>query len=246
MVHTSETFVAFSRSIIAFLTLFLFARILGKQQVTHLNFFEYATGITIGSIAAELSVNLSAKALVHWVGLATWTACTLGFQWMVTRNRRLAKIVEGEPVVVIQNGKIFYENLRLLRFTIDDLLLQLRGKDVFDLSEVEFAVLENNGTLSVLKKSQHRPVTPADLGIPTQYEGLPTELIVDGVVIEQNLRQVKLDAAWLLDQLRSRGITSPREVAYAALNSKGELYVSLYRDDPAGAVADMSDYPGSQ
>lgn len=246
MVGTSESFVAFGRSVIAFVTLFLFARILGKQQITQLTFFEYATGITIGSIAAELSVNLSAKGLVHWIGLATWTGCTLLLQWMATRNRQFAKIVEGEPVVVIQNGKIFYKNLRLLRFTIDDLVLQLRQKDVFDLSEVEFAILENNGTLSVLKKSQHQPVTPKDLDLPTAYKGISTELIVDGEVIEQNLKQVQLDREWLLDQLRARGIASPDAVVYASLSTQGELYVSLYRDEPAGAIVDVSDYRGSQ
>lgn len=242
----SETLIALIRSVIAFITLFILTRSLGKQQISQLTFFEYATGITIGSIAAELSVNLAAKGLVAWVGLVTWTGLTFVVQWLAISNRGLAKALEGDPVVLIQNGKIFHKNLRLLRHRLDDLLLQLRQKNVFDISEVEFAVMEPNGQLSVLKKSQHQPVTPQDLGISTEYEGLPTELIVDGELIRENLRQVNLDDAWLREELRRRGIGSPREVLLAVLNTKGELYVSLYDDAPAGRVADVSDYPGSQ
>ncbi len=242
----SESLITFSRSVIAFLTLFIFARLLGKQQITQLTFFEYATGITIGSIASELSVNLDSKGLVHFIGLATWAALTLLFQWMVTKNRRLAKVIEGEPVVVVQNGKIFYNNLRLLRHRVDDMLVQMRQMKVFDISEVEFAILETNGTLTVQKKSQFQPVTPNDMNLPTAYQGLPTELIVEGTVIEQNLKQVNLDKTWLANELRARGIASPKEVGLASLNTQGELYISSYRDQPAGATANVSDYHGSQ
>lgn len=242
----SETLITIVRSVIAFVTLFLFTRLLGKQQITQLTFFDYATGITIGSIASELSVDLESKGLVHWIGLTTWAALTLFVQWLVTKNRQLAKVIQGEPVVVIQNGKIFHKNLRLLRHTLDDLMVQLRQKDVFDISEVEFAILEPSGILTVQKKSQHLPVTPKDLDLSTDYKGLPTELIVDGKVIEQNLNQVQLDRAWLVDALRERGIASPRDVVYASLNTQGELYVSVYRDMPEGSLSDASDYPGAQ
>lgn len=242
----SETLIAFTRSVIAFFTLFIFARLLGKQQITQLTFFEYATGITIGSIASELSVSLSSKGLVHWVGLATWAGLTFLFQWMATKSRRLAKLIEGEPVVVIQNGKIFHKNLKILRYTLDDVMSQMRKMNVFDISEVEFGIMETNGNLSVQKKSQHQSVTPSDLGLSTRYKGIPTELIVDGKVVQQNLQQVNLNVEWLLGELKSRGIHHPKEVAYASLNTQGELYISLFREEISGAVTDVSDYPGPQ
>lgn len=242
----NEPAIALIRSLIAFFTLFIFSRLLGKQQIGQLTFFEYVTGITIGSIAAELSVNLETQGLIPWIGLLTWSFLTLVLQWSVTKNRRLAKIVEGEPVVVIQGGKILDHNLRLLRYRMDDIMVQLRQKDVFDISEVEVALLESNGALSVKKKSQLEPVTPRDLNLPTAYKGLPTELIVDGELIEQNLEQVGLDREWLLERLAEKGISSLKEVYYASLNTQGELFISTYHNRPHGSINDVSDYPGSQ
>jgi len=242
----NEPAIALIRSLIAFFTLFIFSRLLGKQQIAQLTFFEYVTGITIGSIAADLSINLETQGLIPWIGLVTWAFLTMFLQWIVTKNRRLAKIVEGEPVVVIQGGKILEQNLRLLRYRVDDLMLKLRQKNVFDIADVEVALVEPNGALSVQKKSQVEPVTPRDLNLPTAYKGLPTELIVDGELIPQNLKQVGLDRAWLMERLSQQGIGSIKDVFYASLNTQGELFVSTYHNRPTGSVSDVSDYPVSQ
>lgn len=242
----NEPLIALVRSLIAFFTLFIFSRLIGKQQISQLTFFEYVTGITIGSIASELSVSLEHRGLITWIGLATWSFLTLLLQWAITKHRRFAKIIEGEPVVVIQSGKLYDDNLRTLRYRVDDIIVQLRQKDVFDISEVEVALIEPNGHLSVKKKSQLEPVTAKDLGISTEYQGLPTELIVDGEIIDKNLEQVGLDRGWLINTLVQRGINSPKEVFYASLNTQGELYTSTYRNRPPGAISDASDYPGSQ
>ena len=171
---------------------------------------------------------------------------TLLLQWAITKHRRFAKIVEGEPVVVIQSGKILNDNIRLLRYRVDDIMVQLRQKNIFDISDVEVALLEPNGTLSVQKKSQLEPVTPKDLNLPTEYKGLPVELIVDGEILDQNLRQVGLDRAWLVNALAQREINSPKEVFYASLNTQGELFTSTYQNRPHGSVSDVSDYRGLQ
>jgi uncharacterized membrane protein YcaP (DUF421 family) len=114
---------------------------------------------------------------------------------------------------------------------MENLLTQLREKDIFRISEVEYAILETNGILSVLPKSQHRPLTPGDLDIPTEYEGLSSEIIVDGVVIYPNLEQNNLDEQWLIRELRKQGINSPRDVFFASLESDGNLYIDRSRDD---------------
>ena len=133
------------------------------------------------------------------------------------------------------------KNLKKMRYTLDDLLIQLRHRGIFDLKEVEFALLETTGQLSVLKKSQYAPVTPHDLKIPTKYKGLSTELIYDGKVIDINLKRFNLDRAWLEQQLKAQGIQSPREVFLALLNTEGELYVNRYQDQ-GQPVTDLSDY----
>ena len=237
----NEGVVVFVRGIIAFFTLHIFARFLGKQQVSQLSFFDYIMGISIGSIAATLTTDLSSRAWPHWVGLLTWTSAVWLVQWFSLRSRALSKYLNGEPVILIMNGHIMEDNLKKMRLTMDKLLLQLRHNGIFDLGIVEFAILETNGKLSVLKKSQFAPVTPADLQLSTEYKGVSTELIYDGIVIEENLERMKLDRAWLDKQLRSMKIKSPGEVFLAALDTDGQLYVDLYKDR-LKSLTDLSDY----
>lgn len=239
----SPNLVVCVRSAFAFITLFIYARVLGKQQISQLTFFEYVTGITIGSIAASMSTDLTSIGFHHFVGLTTWAALVLIIQVSVIRNRWLSKVLEGEPTIVIQNGHILESNLRATRYTYSDLMQQLRQKNIFSLLDIEFAVLEPNGELSVLPKSQKRPVTPEDLGIPTNYEGLSTELITDGKIVEQNLRQIQLDLNWLMQQLHSQGINDIRQVAFACIDSQGNLYVDKIKDTITTAN-DPSDFEG--
>lgn len=235
--------VVFVRSVFAFITLFIYDRILGKKQISQLTFFEYVTGITIGSIAATMSTDLTSIGFHHFVGFTTWAVLVLVIQVSVIRNRWLSKVLEGEPTIVIQNGQILEHNLRTTRYTYSDLMQQLRQKNIFSLLDVEFAILEPNGELSVLPKSQKRPVTPEDLGIPTKYEGLSTELITDGKIIEQNIKQIQLDLNWLMEELRSRGINDLAQVAFACIDTQGNLYVDKIRDDITTAN-DPSDFEG--
>ncbi len=133
--------------------------------------------------------------------------------------------------------------MKNMRYRLTDLMEQLRLKGVFDLSQVEFAVLETNGQLSVLKKSQFQPVTPQDMNIATDYTGISVDLIYDGQIMEQNLAQVNLDRAWLEGQLQKLGIKSPGEVFAALLDTNGNLYVDTYKDW-VQKIINISDYKG--
>lgn len=231
------------RGLIAFFTLLIFTRILGKQQIGQLTFFDYALGITMGTMAATLTTDVATEAWPHWMGLATWTVAALALQLGAVKSRYMAKYVEGEPAVVIMNGQIMESAMQKMRYRATSLMQQLRRQGVFDMGEVEFAVLETSGQLSVLKKSQHQPVTPKDLQLSTNYSGLSVELICDGEIMEENLTNINLDRTWLEQQLQSRGITDPTEVFLAAINTKGELYIDLYHDD-VKTVINTSDYAG--
>lgn len=236
----NEAAVTFARGVIAFITLLIFTRVLGKQQVSQLTFFDYILGITIGSIAATLTTDLSSRAWPHWIGLVTWSAAVYFLQWLTICNRKISKYLNGEPIILIMNGQIMENNLTKIRHSMDELLGQLRNQGVFDIGVVEFAVLEINGQLSILKKSQHVPVTPQDLNLPTKYKGISTELIYDGLVIEANLQQANLDRTWLDNQLHALNIDSPSEVFLALLNAEGELYVDLYKDH-LKTIVDITD-----
>lgn len=226
----NEAFTVLIRGIIGFFTLLIFTRILGKQQISQLTLFEYVLGITIGSTASSLTTDLNTSAWSHWVGLFTWSFLVYLLQIVAIKFPKFAAYLNGEPELIIVNGKIMDKKMKQLRYSLSDLLEQLRSNNVFDLKQVEFAVLESNGQLTVLKKSQYETVTAQDLGLKTDYSGIATELIIYGIVIQENLDRVGLTKKWLLDELKNRNIKSPKQVHLASLNSNGELYIDLYRD----------------
>lgn len=224
-----ETLVVLARGTLAFFTLLIMTRLLGKKQVSQLTFFDYAVGITIGSIAASLTTDLGVEAAVSWVGLLIWTFWSIVLGIITVHNRPASTVIDGEPTVVVHNGQILESNLEQMNYTLDDLRMQLRQKNAFNVADVEFALLEPDGGLSVLMKSQLQPVTPADLGIQTSYKGLPVELIVDGHIVEPNLQQLNLSQRWLEEQIRRRNHKLD-QVYYAEIDTEGNLYVDI-RDD---------------
>jgi uncharacterized membrane protein YcaP (DUF421 family) len=238
-----EGLVVIVRGIIGFFTLLIFARLLGKEQISQLTFFDYVLGITIGSIASELTVDLSSSAWPHWVGLATWAALGYLLEVVTLKWRYAAKYIEGEPTIVIMNGKIMEHTLRKMKLRVSDILVLLRSKNVFDLQQVDFAIMEPNGQLSVLKKPEHLNLTPKDMNIAVQASGISTELVYDGIVIEENLRQLNKDRKWLADQLKQHGLKDPSEAFIVTLNPAGSLYVDKYEDHMKN-ITDIGDYKG--
>ncbi|NLZ51687.1 MAG: DUF421 domain-containing protein [Thermoanaerobacteraceae bacterium] len=239
----NETVVVIVRGIIGFFSLLIFARLLGKQQISHLTFFEYVLGITIGSIAASLTTELSSRAWIHFVGLVVWAVSVLVLQLLTQKSRYAAKYMDGEPTVVVMNGKIMEDAMRKMRYRALDLMQQLRDKGIFDLNEVEFAILEVNGKLSVLKKPQFQPVTPQHLNITSIPNGIATELIYDGQIIKQNLKDLNITEEWLDSQLEAKGINDISEVFLATITPDGSFFVDTYMDR-LKRIIDISDYPG--
>lgn len=239
----NEGLVVLVRSVIAFFSLLIFAKILGKQQISQLTFFDYALGITIGSIAATLTTDLSSRAWPHFVGLFTWALLGYLMEYITEKWRYVAKYIEGEPAIVIMNGKIMEDVLRKMRYTAADIMALLRNKDVFDLSQVDFAIIEPNGQLSVLKKPDYEPLTPKDMNIVKAPSGISTELIYDGVLINENLRQLNKTEKWLTDQLKMNEVKDISEVFLATLTPSGSLYIDKYADH-IRKVTDIGDYKG--
>lgn len=220
------------RSFVSFFTLLVLVRIMGKQQVAELTFFDYVVGITIGSIAAVLSVQVNENWLSVLSGMVVWAVLSILIGYLSIKNVWIRKVVEGEATVVIENGKILEKHLAMIRISIDDLISGLRAQGVFNITDVEIAMFEANGKLSIQKKSQKQPLTPGDLNMPTQYDGLPTTLIDDGILLTDALRSLNLSKAWLFYQLKKQNIDSIDQVSLAQLDTKGNLYVDLQGDKP--------------
>lgn len=226
----NEALVVVVRSVIGYISLFIFTRVLGKQQISQLTFFDYVLGITIGSLAGTLTTDLSSRTWPHWVGLFTWALLSYLMQLITMKWMYAAKYINGDPNIVIMNGKIMEEALRKMKYRIDDILQLLRDKDIFDLSEVEFAILEPNGKISVLKKAEYNPVTAKDMNISVSPSKLSTGLIYDGMIIEENLDKIKKDKKWLMKELKKQKIKDVSEVLLATLESTGGLYIDKYED----------------
>lgn len=220
----------FVRGLGAFLGVILITRIIGKSQMGQLTVTDFVNAVVVGSLAAAMVVDLKTPVVYYVFSLVLIGGLTIGLQYLALQNRVVRKVFEDEPTIVIHNGKVLEDKMARIRYHMDDLMMLLREKDVFNIADVEFAIAEPNGGLSVLLKSQKQPVTPEDLQIPTAYEGLSTELIMDGVVIQQNLVQTGLTEDWLFGELEKRGIQNLNHVMLAALDSQGDLFVDLRRD----------------
>jgi len=239
----NEGLVVFVRSIIGFFSLLIFARILGKQQISQLTFFDYVLGITIGSVAASLTTDLSSRAWPHWIGLLTWASLGYLMEFITKKWRYASKYIEGEPAIVIMNGKIMEDTLRKMKYKASDIMELLRNKSVFDLTQVDFAIIEPNGQISVLKKAEYEPLTAKDMMVAKASAGISTELIYDGKLIEENLKQLNKDKSWIMDELKKQDINDTSEVFLATLNPAGSLYIDKY-EDHVKKVTDIGDYKG--
>lgn len=214
----------------AFAGVVFITRLVGKSQVRGLNIADWVNGIVIGSIAANMATDLNTPPGFFALALIVFLALTVFTEWAGMKYRPAHKIFNDDPTIVIHNGAILEGNMHKMRYTADDLTSQLRQKNVFNIADVEFAIAEPNGELSVLLKSRAAPVTPQDLQVPVRYKGVPSELVVDGVIIRQNLEQNHLDEDWLLGELQKQGIQSLKDVFYASLDQDGNLYVDKKQD----------------
>jgi uncharacterized membrane protein YcaP (DUF421 family) len=216
--------VVFVRTLILFIIVVIVMRVMGKRQIGELQPFELVVAIMISELAAVPMQNTGIPLINGIIPILTLLVAQISMSFISLKSTRARAIICGKPAILIENGKIVEEHLREELYTLNDLLEQLRSKDISNIADVEFAILETNGQLSVIPKSQKRPLTPEDLKIQTNYEGLPLDLIIDGSVIYKNLIKANLDEAWLRDQLSNFGIKNIRDILFSSLDPLGNLY----------------------
>lgn len=219
--------VIMGRSAVAFFTLLLLARLLGPRQIAQLTFFDYVVGITIGSVAAVVSINTALPVGQGLVSLILWCLLAFGLGYLVIHIKKGRSFIIGQPDIVVRNGMIQQDVMAKQRLNMDELNLLLRREKIFDITDVEYAVFEPNGKLSVLKKGEQQNVSRKDMNLPAPaLKYLPTELIVDGRVVERNLVKINRDQGWLEDHIKAQGYKSLDNIFYAELLSDGSIYLN--------------------
>ncbi len=214
------------KTLIAYVLLLVSTRIMGRKMVAQVTFFYFVVAIIVGSVVANIAVNQDMPVVSGFTVLIALTVMTIGIQFLLPKSFLLRKLVDFGSIIVIENGRIISENLKKCRLRLDNLLMLLREKDAFSIADVEYAVLETDGKLSVLKKSQKQPVTPSDLKIPTSYIGLSKDIIMDGKVLAENLKGANLNREWLEQMLQAQNYQRVEDVFYAGLDTSGNLYIS--------------------
>ncbi len=217
------------RSILFVILLFSMTKMLGKKQISELSFFEYVTGITIGSISAEISTGLETNIFHGIYSLLVWTIIPLGFGFLAIKSKTVRDFVEGKATVFIKDGKILEDNLKKEMYTIDELLTQLRSKNIFKVADVEFALLEPTGDLNILLKKEMQPLTPKDLRMVVANESEPQTVIMDGTILDAPLGETGLNRAWLHNELSKAEVTLDN-VFYGEIDAYGQFTYDLYDD----------------
>jgi uncharacterized membrane protein YcaP (DUF421 family) len=215
------------RAIIGFLLLLILTRLLGKKQIGQITLFTYITGIAMGNIAGDMVVHKDITIIDGVSGLVIWAMLTIIVEYISLKSTNARVLLDGEPTIVIKKGQIIKDALKSLRLNIDDLTMLLRINNVFSIKEVEYAIYEPNGQLSVLKNPDTDTPVKKDFNFQTEsYKYLPSEIISDGKLVKRNLKELNIDQKWVEQQLLSSGINSIEKVFYAEIQKDGSLYIS--------------------
>lgn len=204
--------------------LFAVAKIMGHKQMSQLDFFDYISGITIGSIAAELATELE-EPLKPLIAIAVYGAAAILLSKITSLFPKSRKYINGTPTILMNNGKLYRENLKKAKLDLSEFMVMCRQQGYFNLSDIQTAVFEFNGKLSILPVSKKRPANPEDLNLSPAPEFIHTEVIMDGRILDENLKRMGLDDKWLQKQLNAQGYKKTEEVFLALCDENNQLTV---------------------
>ena len=191
--------------------LFIITKIMGHKQVAQLDFFDYVSGITIGSIGAELATELE-KPEKPLIALVIYGLTSLVLNLIAHKFPKTRKYINGSPTILMNEGKLYRKNLKQAKLDLSEFMLLCREQGYFDLDEIQTAIFEHNGKLSILPKSTNRPATPEDLKITVKATHIGVEVILDGRVMGENLSRIGRDVNWLTKQLNRQGHKDTKEI----------------------------------
>lgn len=209
--------------------MFAIAKLLGNKQISELNMFDYINGITIGSIAAEMSVSTSMREVsIAIVAMLVYGLVGLGLSILTMKSISCRRFFSGKALILIERGKLYEKNLKKAKIDIDDLLTKARINGYFDISQIAYAILENNGEISFLPISQNAPPTANDLNVQVQKESICINIVIDGKILEKNLKLSGNDKQWLSKSMSEQGYAL-HEVFLATVDINNSLVIFPYQ-----------------
>jgi uncharacterized membrane protein YcaP (DUF421 family) len=221
----SEIIYVIALSLGSIIALFLLTKLMGYRQMSQMSMFDYVNGITIGSIAAEMSTSLDENFMQPLVAMIVYSLAAVFLSRMSSRFIRVRRIVEGKPLVLMDHGELYRENLKKAKIDVSEFLVQCRVNGYFDVSDLECAVLEGNGKISFLPKADARPLTPEDLELAPEQDYLVANVILDGNLMEENLHHTGRDKKWLEKEIRGQGVRKIEDVLLATCDQNGTVTV---------------------
>ena len=198
-------------SLLSVAALFVITKILGHKQIAQLDFFDYVSGITIGSIGAELATELE-EPYKPLIALVIYGTVSLLLNIATSKLPRARKYINGTPTILLDRDKLYRKNLKKAKLDLSEFMMLCREQGCFDLSEIQSAVYEHNGKLSILLKSANHPVTPSDLNLKTNDTNIGIEVIMDGRIMGENLSRMGKNKKWLNKRIKAQGYSSANEI----------------------------------
>lgn len=214
------------RSIGIYILAIFLTRKIGTKLISQMNFFDFIMGVSMGSIIANAIIDKQFASLSATTALILLSILTIVTGYLSVKSFKIRKLINSEPVTLVQNGTILDENMKKIKLTINELMMKLREKNAFSLADVEFAIMETDGQLSVLPKADKKPLTPYHMKIQTTSLGLEKDIIIDGNIMEENLKSAGLDKEWLNSELNKQNIKEVSEVFYAGIDNTKKLLIS--------------------
>ncbi len=209
-------------SILSAAALFVIAKIMGHKQMSQLDFFDYITGITIGSIAAELATELE-DPLKPLIAMVVYGVITAILTTITNKLPKLRKFINGTPTIIFNNGKLYRQNMKKAKLDLSEFMVLCRQEGYFNLNDIRTAIFEYNGRLTVLPKSTKRPINPTDMNLVPSPEGINVEIIMDGKILDENLRRMGLDIKWLQNELEVQGYKTAKEIFLGICDENREV-----------------------
>lgn len=220
-----ELLTVFFASIGSIIALFILTKLMGNKEMSQMTLFDYINGITIGSIAAEMATSLENDFLKPLLAMVIYAVAVIFITFLTQKSLKIRRFIVGRSSILYDNNKIYAGNIKKGKIDLTDLLIQCRSKGYFDLSQIQTIILEPNGQMSILPKSNFRPVTPTDLKLETELEKATINVVLDGKILDDNLKYSGNNKIWLQRQLKAQGIKRIKDVFLATCDYKNNLTV---------------------